>query len=265
MLRQATTYVTALIATSPPQGRPTQTAPQKVLRKRIWKALQQQGQRPRARQSTPFTYSPSTTTTPEAFLRSRLARFFSSPDEYVITALRHVKIATALKLPSIIAGVLKTWCNGWCTSRRFVEARKDCLYGCGCHQGDSLEHYLVCPLVAQCHALAAPTLPPPTTTSPPELLLGLVANVPRDIVKARFILLYTTFLTYEQLRANNTTSPPPPLPLASLRAPSPLASAPFPPPPPPLAARPPSVRQFLGNFRLLRQRHPAVLAVFNAL
>ena len=41
--------------------------------------------------------------------------------------------------------VLKTWCNGWCTSRRFQERPiHPCLFGCTGAE-DSLEHYTLCP------------------------------------------------------------------------------------------------------------------------
>ena len=41
--------------------------------------------------------------------------------------------------------VLKTWCNGWCTSRRFQEKPVlPCFFSCPIGE-DSLEHYLQCP------------------------------------------------------------------------------------------------------------------------
>ena len=47
--------------------------------------------------------------------------------------------------PRVISAVLKAWCNGWCTSRRFQN--KDGELGCvfGCHgKPHSLEHYASC-------------------------------------------------------------------------------------------------------------------------
>ena len=43
--------------------------------------------------------------------------------------------------------VLRTWTNGWCTSRRFQERPvHPCYYGCTFGE-DSLEHYLLCPVL----------------------------------------------------------------------------------------------------------------------
>ena len=52
--------------------------------------------------------------------------------------LRKVGCAAAVK-------VLKGWCNGWATSRRFQERVKlPCVFGC-CNEQDDLHHYLTCP------------------------------------------------------------------------------------------------------------------------
>ena len=42
---------------------------------------------------------------------------------------------------------LKTMCNGWCTTTRMHEANKlNCVLGC-IGQSDSLQHYLICPIM----------------------------------------------------------------------------------------------------------------------
>ena len=41
--------------------------------------------------------------------------------------------------------VLKSWCNGWATSRRYHDNKLlPCLFGCS-HRSDELEHYVLCP------------------------------------------------------------------------------------------------------------------------
>ena len=47
--------------------------------------------------------------------------------------------------PRIIAAIIRTWFNGWCTARRF-QRRDLCIFGC--QSQDSIEHYCCCPVVA---------------------------------------------------------------------------------------------------------------------
>ena len=50
--------------------------------------------------------------------------------------------------PCVIAAILRTWWNAWCTSRRFQQhsfRNRGCVWGCATEDGDSLEHYAVCP------------------------------------------------------------------------------------------------------------------------
>ena len=48
--------------------------------------------------------------------------------------------------PSVVAAVLKTCLNGWCTARRFGQPHSTCLFGCDDAE-DSLEHYLKCVII----------------------------------------------------------------------------------------------------------------------
>ena len=48
--------------------------------------------------------------------------------------------------PRVLAAMLRTWFNGWCTSRRF-QRHGTCIFGCSCE--DSIEHYAVCKVVAE--------------------------------------------------------------------------------------------------------------------
>ena len=63
---------------------------------------------------------------------------------------------------SDVIKVLKCWCNGWATSRRYHEDKLlPCLFGCISCQ-DTLEHYLQCPhLYALWSFLAGSTSPDP--------------------------------------------------------------------------------------------------------
>ena len=46
--------------------------------------------------------------------------------------------------PRVLAAMLRTWTNGWCTSRRF-QKNGCCIFGC--KQEDSIEHYARCKVV----------------------------------------------------------------------------------------------------------------------
>ena len=45
--------------------------------------------------------------------------------------------------PCIVAAVIKTWCNGWVTSRRFKDDDLGCVFGCQ-RAEHSIEQYAVC-------------------------------------------------------------------------------------------------------------------------
>jgi hypothetical protein len=46
----------------------------------------------------------------------------------------------------VVAALLKTCLNGWCTARRFGQPHSRCLFGCD-NAEDSLEHYLQCVII----------------------------------------------------------------------------------------------------------------------
>ena len=46
--------------------------------------------------------------------------------------------------PCVIAAVLKTWLNGWCTSRRFQDTGRSCRLCEDCLGEDPMEHYVEC-------------------------------------------------------------------------------------------------------------------------
>jgi hypothetical protein len=46
--------------------------------------------------------------------------------------------------PCVVAALVRTWFNGWCTSRRFQQGRGRCLLSDECTGDDSIEHYARC-------------------------------------------------------------------------------------------------------------------------
>ena len=49
------------------------------------------------------------------------------------------------KVPAcVLHAVLITWCNGWCTSRRFQQSVGSCKLCSACNGRDELEHYACC-------------------------------------------------------------------------------------------------------------------------
>ena len=85
-----------------------------------------------------------------AFLRLRLARWSQSDetitglDQIVQQAIHVLRQLHNMVPPCVIVSVLRTWCNGWCTSRRFGDEILGCLYSSDCLGDDELEHYCVC-------------------------------------------------------------------------------------------------------------------------
>ena len=51
--------------------------------------------------------------------------------------------------PCVLAALLHTWLNGWCTTRRFQQQASGCLFGC-LDGADEVEHYTICPRIWQC-------------------------------------------------------------------------------------------------------------------
>ncbi len=59
--------------------------------------------------------------------------------------MRAAKVLPRLRLLvllRVLAAVLRTWFNGWCTKRRF-QGKGDCLFGCPLGE-DSVDHYMCC-------------------------------------------------------------------------------------------------------------------------
>jgi len=61
-------------------------------------------------------------------------------------AMRTIDRLGKLVPPRVIAAVLRTWANGWCTTRRY-QVESECIFGCPWRGTDCIEHYLVCPKI----------------------------------------------------------------------------------------------------------------------
>jgi len=85
---------------------------------------------------------------PEARLRRKLGIW--SMDLFPrVRVARGLAVLTRLRRlvpPRVIAAILRTWYNGWCTARRFQQ-RAPCLFGCQ-HGEDSVHHYARCRCLA---------------------------------------------------------------------------------------------------------------------
>ena len=80
--------------------------------------------------------------------------------------------------------LLKTWLNGWNSSRRFKGPWSCCRASLACLEGDPLEHYLECEVLRSVFAMIFPGMPP---LKAPALLLP--GDVPQE-----YIPLYASFL-----------------------------------------------------------------------
>ena len=81
---------------------------------------------------------------PETRLRAKLARW-RLPIYPRLRAIRGSAVLQRLARlvpPRVVAAVLRTWFNGWCTAHRF-QAHGRCLFGCSMGQ-DSVDHYMGC-------------------------------------------------------------------------------------------------------------------------
>jgi exonuclease III len=81
---------------------------------------------------------------PEARLHKKLLRW-RLPLFPRIRAMRATRVMSRLRSlvpPRVLAAVLRTWFNGWCTKRRF-QSSGECLFGCSLGE-DSVDHYMSC-------------------------------------------------------------------------------------------------------------------------
>jgi hypothetical protein len=97
---------------------------------------------------------------PEARMRPKLARW-ALPLYPRLRATRATAVTARLRKlapPRVLAAVLRTWFNGWCTKRRF-QGKGNCIFGCAFGE-DSVDHYMRCLKLHQ-HAQVRLRLPLP--------------------------------------------------------------------------------------------------------
>ena len=132
---------------------------------------------------------------PEARLRQKLARWLL-PLYPRLRALRAARLLPRLRRlvpPRVVAAVLRTWFNGWCTRRRFQQHGM-CLFGCSMG-ADSVEHYMRCSRIHQ-HGESRLRLPPPATFEQRGVCFLLLEPRPRlddDTLIRRALLLAAAY------------------------------------------------------------------------
>ncbi len=82
---------------------------------------------------------------PEGRLRKKLEKW-TLPLFPRLRAQRALGVAARLRglvPPRVVAAVIRTWYDGWCSQRRFQARGSCCLFGRG-HGEDSVQHYIWC-------------------------------------------------------------------------------------------------------------------------
>ena len=146
---------------------------------------------------------------PEHLLRRRLVRFLGEPSELfgIPNPLRVLEVVYSNTLcPYLISCLLKTWVNGWCTAHRFQRNRLPCLFGCGQHASDCIEHYAVCPIICGFYNQVAPLLPKLSEAETRHQFLALHAAPDVDHTLPAAVLLHVVFTTYETIRHQQRTN-----------------------------------------------------------
>ena len=141
----------------------------------------------------------------EYVIRSKLKRWHITSAPEGTLARRACKILRSAfdSTPVRVANVLfRTWCNGWCTARRFQKTTSMCLFGCssgslpGCH--DSIEHYACCQVVRQ-FALQTVNLPP-RVVGTLQGFLCLVSGIEDHTLIVQQLLLYAVYTASNRYR-----------------------------------------------------------------
>ena len=133
-------------------------------------------------------------------LRRRLDRWPLAvlPGHRVDRATRILEVLGRRSVPRVQAALLRTWCNGWCTRRRFQQTGQ-CRLRCGTPQ-DSIEHYAQCSvarqlLLAHLHARGFDL---PRTL---DAFLCMTVHAVEDEIIARGTGLYAAYRLFNLLRA----------------------------------------------------------------
>jgi hypothetical protein len=139
---------------------------------------------------------------PEARLRHKLDRW-RLPLFPRIRAMRAARVLPRLRRlvpPRVLAAVLRTWFNGWCTKRRF-QSKGECLFGCLLGE-DSIDHYMHCKNLHQ-HGQARLRLPGVEALGNRSLsfmLLDASASLTDSVLTCRALLLAAAYRLHCRLR-----------------------------------------------------------------
>ena len=99
--------------------------------------------------------------------------------------------------PSVLAAVWRSWCNGWCTTRRFQEECRECLLDSECNGTDCLEHYACCPATRRYLSRRIPlSLDPATITS-----FLILDEVDDNAMLFRAVHIYAVYGVVNHVRA----------------------------------------------------------------
>ena len=129
------------------------------------------------------------------------------PPEIGTLSRRFVKAIAVLRgavPPCVLAAVIRTLCNGWCTKRRFQQrAMNTCCLNRDCPGEDSIEHYCSCSMV---HNFAWEKLRLRVCSRSLKHFL-LLATLDKVTLVKQALLLYATYSISNQGRNSGRSSP----------------------------------------------------------
>ena len=136
-------------------------------------------------------------------LRKRLQRWLDHCNHSISISAAVERAVDVLKdlegkvPPSVLAALWKTWCNGWCTSRRFQSDPRNCLLDAECGGSNDLEHYACCPATKRYLCNRVPH------QSGPDTLLEFLLLEQSDGVQRVFgsLHIYAVFGAVNKVRA----------------------------------------------------------------
>jgi hypothetical protein len=120
-----------------------------------------------------------------------------------IRAMRALRVLVRLRRlvpPRVLAAVLRTWFNGWCTKRRF-QGKGECLFGCLSGE-DSIDHYMRC---TRLHAYGQARLRLPRSDSHMDqgltfMLLEATSTVTDEVLTRRALLMAAAYRLHRRHR-----------------------------------------------------------------
>jgi len=150
---------------------------------------------------------------PLQLINRRLLRFLSLDTISSLSVDRTLTTLSSVKHPFLVATVIKTWLNGWCTSKRFQLTTLPCFFGCGQDGGDLLEHYRCCPIIWNFYRQQAPLLYEDfhvrhDNFSDSSTKVFMALHAPPDLHHTLMaaVLLHAVFTTYETLRSHQANT-----------------------------------------------------------